>query len=171
MILCKHLGKSGSKEDTKDQDEDDIDSPPPTRMVQNFTMPIRQSKFGSTGHSAIQATTTQFAFPTPSPVLPHERWNSIDANIQLATFDKSAVHDFVQTSLFPKLKFVSGTDITMQYSTDKRTLCTLVMEGCNQVHSKAGIIWWETAKKQALTEIRRLRNDATKNMKATFLGK
>jgi hypothetical protein len=124
-----------------DDPRDDLDSPPPKRMVQSFSMPMRGSQFGSTGRTAIQVTSTQLAFLMPSPVLAHERWSSFDANLHLATFDKTAVHDFVQTSLFPKLKFVSGTDITMQYSTEKRTLCTLVMEGCNQVHSRAGMIW------------------------------
>ena len=161
-----------SKEDRESgESEDEINSPPAKRMVQSFTMPLKGSQFSRLGHAGIKSTTTRLAYPTPSPVLPHERWSSIEANLQLATFDKTAVHDFVQASLFPKLKFVAGTDITMQYSTEKRTLCNLVMEGCNKEHSKAGMVWWETAKKQAWTEIRRLRNNATKNMKATFLGR
>jgi hypothetical protein len=74
------------------------------------------------------------------------------------------VHDFVSACVFPKLKFVSGTDVTMQYSTAEKILCTLVMEGCNQVHTRVGMIWWKTAKKQTLTEIKNLRNGATKNI-------
>ena len=104
-------------------------------------------------------------------VAPNQRWSNIEAQLKMVTFDKTAVHDFVATTIFPKLKFIAGTDITMQYSTDKKTMCTLVMNGCNQEHSKAGMIWWETARKQTIMEIKRLRNDATKNMKAAFIGK
>lgn len=174
-----HTSSSSDDDDTNqskeeresDESEEELESPPAQRMLQSFTVPLRGSQFGRSGHAGIKSTTTPLAQPAPSPVLPRERWSSIEANLHLATFDKTAVHDFVQTSLFPKLKFVAGTDITMQYSTEKRTLCNLVMKGCNKEPSRAGIIWWETAKKQALTEIRRLRNDATKNMKATFLGR
>jgi hypothetical protein len=58
----------------------------------------------------------------------------------MVAFNKAAVHDFLSTA---KFKFVSGTDMTMQYLTEKKPLCTLVMEECNQAHSRAGIIWWE----------------------------
>jgi hypothetical protein len=88
----------------------------------------------------------------------------------MAAFDKTPVHDFLSACVFPKLKFVSGTDVTMQYSTEKKTLCNPVMEGCNQVHNRAGMIWWEIVEKQTLTEIKLLRNDATNNMKVSFMG-
>jgi hypothetical protein len=85
---------------------------------------------------------------------------------------KTAVHDFVANYLFPKLKFVRGTAVVnMEYSTDTKSLCALVMARCHQEHSAEGMIWWATAWKQTIQEKKRLRNDASKNLKTAFLGK
>mgnify|MGYP000220184483 FL=1 len=102
---------------------------------------------------------------------PSYRWNKIDDEMKLVTIDKTSVAEFVITSVFPKLKFITGAGINLDYCSDKRSICSLVLAGCNKVHSKEGIIWWETAKKQVTMEIKRLRNDATKSMKYAFLGK
>jgi hypothetical protein len=109
---------------------------------------------------------------TGIPVLaPKLRWNQIEEQLQMEMMDKTAVQYFVMTTLFPKLKFITGSDVTMEYLTADKTVCKLVMTGCNQVHSKAGMVWWETAKKQTMTAIKRQCNDATKNMKSAFMGK
>jgi hypothetical protein len=102
---------------------------------------------------------------------PSYRWKKIDDQMKQVTIDKTSVAEFVVTCLFPKLKFITGSGINMDYSSDRRSICSLVIMGCNKVHSKEGMIWWETAKKQVTTEIKRLRNDATKSMKFAFLGK
>jgi hypothetical protein len=44
------------------------------------------------------------------------------------------------------------------------------MYGCHQEHSPEGMLWWAIAKKQTVNEIKRLRNDASKNLKSAFLG-
>jgi hypothetical protein len=99
-------------------------------------------------------------------------WNTIDESMKQVKVEKTAVHDFVANYLFPKLKFVRGTaGVNMEYSTDARSLCALVMAGCHQEHSAEGMIWWASARKQTIQEIKRLRNDASKNLKTTFLGK
>jgi hypothetical protein len=140
------------------------------RVVQTMNIAVRGSNRSAQVQNAVTTTTARVPDATSAPITPRTRWTNIDADLHLATFDKTAVHDFVNTSLFPKLKFIAGTDISWGYSTEKKTICRLVMEGCNQAPSQSGMIWWETARKQTMVEIKRLRNDATKNMKATFLG-
>ena len=88
------------------------------------------------------------------------------------TVEKTAVHDFVANYIFPKLKFVRGTAVVnMEYLTDTKSLCGLVMSGCHQEHSAEGMIWWGIARKQTIQEIKSLRNNASKNLKTAFLGK
>ena len=103
---------------------------------------------------------------------PQALWKTIDESMKQVKVEKTAVHDFVANYLFPKLKFVRGTSVVnMDYSTDTKSLCALVMSGCHQEHSAEGMIWWAIARKQTIQEIKRLRNDASKNLKSAFLGK
>ena len=99
-------------------------------------------------------------------------WNTIDESMKEVKVEKTAVHDFIVNYLFPKLKFVRGAAvINMDYSTDKKIICGLVMAGCHQEHSTKGMIWRAIARKQTIQEIKRLQNDASKNLKPAFLGK
>ena len=103
---------------------------------------------------------------------PSSLWKTIDASMKQVKVEKTAVHEFVANYLFPKLKFVRGTAVVnMEYSTDTKSLCALAMAGCHQEHSAEGMIWWAIARKQTIQEIKRLRNDASKNLKTAFLGK
>ena len=81
---------------------------------------------------------------TQQPVVrenPLALWKTIDDSMKQVKVEKTAVHDFVANYLFPKLKFVRGTTIVnMEYSTDARSLCALVMAGCHQEHSAEGMI-------------------------------
>jgi hypothetical protein len=110
----------------------------------------------------------------PSPKMvkttPNAIWADIDDNMKQVKVEKTAVHEFVANYLFPKLKFVRGSAVMMNYSTDKKSICALVMYGCHQQHSPEGMLWWAIAKKQTVNEIKRLRNDASKNLKSAFLG-
>ena len=112
---------------------------------------------------------------TQQPVVrenPLALWKTIDDSMKQVKVEKTAVHDFVANYLFPKLKFVRGTAVVnMEYSTDAKSLCALVMAGSHQEHSAEGMIWWAIARKQTIQEIKRLRNDASKNLKTAFLGK
>ena len=103
---------------------------------------------------------------TPSAI-----WTGIDESMKQVKVEKTAVHDFVANSLFPKLKFIRGSGLTLDYSTEPKTICSMVMTGCHQEHLAEGMIWWAIARKQTINEIKRLRNDATKNLKIAFLGK
>jgi hypothetical protein len=104
-------------------------------------------------------------------VAPNALWTGIEESMKQVKVEKTAVHDFVSNYLFPKLKFVRGSGLNMDYSTEDRSICALVMNGCHQAHSTEGIIWWGIARKQTIKEIKRLRNDASKNLKTAFLGK
>ena len=107
----------------------------------------------------------------PTDNAPNAIWKNIDNQMQEVKVEKTAVHDFVSNFLFPKLKFLRGAGINMEYSTETKSICGLVMAGCHQAHSTEGMRWWGTAKKQTINEIKRLRNDASKNLKISFLGK
>jgi hypothetical protein len=91
--------------------------------------------------------------------------------MQEVKIEKTAVHDFVTNYLFPWLKFLRGAGVSLEYSTETKSICGLVMAGCHQKHSTEGMRWWGTAKKQTINEIKRLRNNASKNLKISFLGK
>ncbi len=107
----------------------------------------------------------------PTNKAPNAIWNNIENQMQEVKMEKTAVHDFVTNYLFPRLKFMRGTGVNLEYSTEKKSICGLVMAGCHQEHSTDGMRWWGTAKKQTINEIKRLRNDASKNLKISFLGK
>jgi hypothetical protein len=109
--------------------------------------------------------------PTPPKPQPNTVWKDIDENMKQVKVEKTAVHDFVSNNLFPKLKFVRGSGVNMDYSTEPRSICSLVMAGCHQIHSSEGMVWWGVARKQTVNEIKRLRNDASKTLKRAFLGK
>jgi hypothetical protein len=109
--------------------------------------------------------------PTPPKPQPNTVWKDIDENMKQVKVEKTAVHDFVSNYLFPKLKFVRGSGVNMDYSTEPRSICSLVMAGCHQIHSSEGMVWWGVARKQTINEIKRLRNDASKTLKRAFLGK
>ncbi len=115
-----------------------------------------------------EATVATAPSPTNAPLA---IWTKIDESMKQVKVEKTAVHDFVANYLFPKLKFVRGSKVTMDYSTDTRSICALVMQGCHQEHSAEGMIWWAIARKQTVQEIKRLRNDASKNLKVAFTGK
>ena len=77
--------------------------------------------------------------------LPSAVWKTIDDNMKQVKVEKTAVHDFVANYLFPKLKFVRGSVVNIEYSTDTKSFCALVMTGCHQEHSVEGMIWWAIA--------------------------
>jgi len=120
---------------------------------------------------------TDVDYEEPAPTVAKDRlrpnaiWGNIDESMKQVRVEKTAVHEFVANSLFPKLKFLRGSNVQMDYSIEKRSICCMVMEGCNQEHSPAGMMWWAIARKQTMTEIKRLRNDASKNLKVAFMGK
>ena len=138
----------------------------PKQQIQHFSLTTNNDRKETQGDLAAAET----AWFSPN-VTPKGRWNNIDDELRMAILDSSALHSFVVNKVFPKLKFVAATGTMMEYSPEPRTLCSLIMKGCNKMHDKAGIVWWENAKKKILTEIKRLQNDATKNMKKAFLGK
>jgi hypothetical protein len=111
--------------------------------------------------------------PPPTQVAPNALWNELDESRKLVKMEKNVMNDYVGHYLFARLKFIrgSGNGINLEYSTMKKSICTLVMTGCHQQHLAGGMLWWSVAKKQTINEIKRLRNDATKNMKTLFLGK
>ena len=93
------------------------------RVVQTMNIAVRGSNRSAQVQNAVTTTTARVPDATSAPITPRTRWTNIDADLHLATFDKTAVHDFVNTSLFPKLKFIAGTDISWGYSTEKKTIC------------------------------------------------
>lgn len=160
---------SSNEEDSSDEEDKNNKSSSNQRVGQEDNPNIQyfnpQQKKGTGRTNPATPTTSD---PKTSP---NVRWTEIDHQMKKVIIDKTGVAEYVVSTVFPKLKFITGSGMTMDYSTDKRTICSLVLAGCNQVHSKNGIIWWETAKKQVTTEIKRLRNDATKSMKTAFMGK
>jgi hypothetical protein len=124
------------------------------------TMTTMEIQPGSKRNTSVTANTA-----------PKAIWSNIDNQMQEVKIEKTAVHDFVSHYLFPKLKFLRGAGVNLEYSTKTNSICGLVMAGCHQEHSTEGMMWWGTAKKQTISEIKRLRNDASKNLKISFLGK
>jgi hypothetical protein len=53
---------------------------------------------------------------------------------QEVTIDKTGVAEFIVTSVSPKLKFITGSGINMDYSADKQRVCSVILNGCNIVH-------------------------------------
>jgi hypothetical protein len=48
---------------------------------------------------------------------PKAIWSNIDNQMQEVKIEKTAVHDFVSHYLFPKLKFLRGAGVNLEYST------------------------------------------------------
>ena len=168
----KEAGLSASDEDSQDDDGAATNSARKKKRVYEYSLPVSSSK----RQQEVERTDNrEDPSSTQSPVLretPMALWKTIDDSMKQVKVEKTAVHDFVANYLFPKLKFVRGTAVVnMEYSTDTRSLCALVMAGCHQEHSTEGMIWGATARKQTIQEIKRLRNDASKNLKTAFLGK
>ena len=55
--------------------------------------------------------------PTNAPLA---IWTKRDKSMKQVKVEKTVVHDFVANYLFSKLKFVRGSKVTMDYSTDTR---------------------------------------------------
>ena len=169
--------------DNNNDDEDSQSDGDDSAQNQNQTLmkpnPSNTTyRYGVTTHTRTEANQmVQQRNSEPSTDLqtthhaPNAIWNDIDNQMQEVKVEKTAVHDFVSNYLFPKLKFVLGAGINLEYSTQPKSICSLVMAGCHQDHSTEGLMWWGTAKKQTINEIKRLRNDASKNLKIAFLGK
>jgi hypothetical protein len=168
----KEADVSANDEDSQDDDGAATNSARKKKRTYVYTLPVSSSK----RQQEVERTDDrEDPSSTQLPVLretPLALWKTIDDSMKQVKVEKTAVHDFVANYLFPKLKFVRGTAVVnMEYSTDTRSLCALVMAGCHQEHSAEGMIWWATARKQTIQEIKRLRNDASKNLKTAFLGK
>ena len=168
----KEADVSASDEDSQDDDGAATNSARKKKRTYVYTLPASSSK----RQQEVERTDNrEEPSSTQTPILretPMALWKTIDDSMKQVKVEKTAVHDFVANYLFPKLKFVRGTAVVnMEYSTDTKSLCALVMAGCHQEHSAEGMIWWATARKQTIQEIKRLRNDASKNLKTAFLGK
>jgi hypothetical protein len=169
----KEADVSASDEDSQDDDgAAATTSATKQKRTYVYTLPASSSK---RQHEVERTDNREEPSSTQLPGLretPMALWKTIDDSMKQVKVEKTAVHDFVANYLFPKLKFVRGTAVVnMEYSTDTKSLCALVMAGCHQEHSAEGMIWWATARKQTIQEIKRLRNDASKNLKTAFLGK
>jgi hypothetical protein len=86
-----------------------------------FSVPVGSAQKSTLGHHNHKSDTSRTAVSQITQLTPQQHWSSIDAQLKLVTFNKTAVHDFVSTAIFPKLNFFSGTDITKQYSTEKKS--------------------------------------------------
>ena len=183
-----HSSDSDDSDDNSDKDEDseeekEDDSISHSSVVGNQrVLNTRRSHqtyhYQANTHARNNEITTMETQPgvnrgssSPSNNTPNAIWNNIDNQMQEVKVEKTAVHDYVSNYLFPKLKFLRGPGVNLEYSTMTKSICGLVMAGCHQEHSTEGILWWSTAKKQTVNEIKRLRNDASKNLKISFLGK
>jgi hypothetical protein len=187
LLVPQSESNQGSESETDDEEDKDNDSfngnkddnqmqtgkhKKAKHGVQHFSIPCPASKATPT---TTRETDLTFLSPSAtskviSKISPNYRWLQIDHDMKQVTIDKTAVADFVVSSVFPKLKFITGAGIDLGYTEDRQSICSLILAGCHKVHSKEGMIWWETAKKKTASEIKRLRNDATKSMKSAFLG-
>ena len=171
--------KGDQSEETSSDEESDPDEDEASQVLlkqnqshnmYNYEMTTSARQSGRMTTLETQPGRNQHSF-TPSNNAPKAIWNSIENQMKEVKMEKTAVHDFVSNYLFPKLKFLRGAGINLEYSSEAKSICGLVMAGCHQEHSTEGMMWWGTAKKQTINEIKRLRNDASKNLKISFLGK
>ena len=172
-------------EERSREEDDDTDSDGEGEDEDSAEVVMRQNKSNSTYRYKMTTNARQSGPMTtletqpgrnqnssiPANNAPKAIWNNIENQMQEVKIEKTAVHDFVSNYLFPKLKFLRGAGINLEYSSEAKSICGLVMAGCHQEHSTDGMMWWGTAKKQTINEIKRLRNDASKNLKISFLGK
>ena len=82
----------------------------------------------------------------------------------------SAFAIVVRDKLFPKVKFIGGTNTSLEYSTEPTSICGFMRVHCNVALNHA-YHWWEehcTMVKMIHTECR---NNKIKNIKHIFTGK
>ena len=85
--------------------------------------------------------------------------------------DRVVVTDYVKLKLWPKLKFITDKDTQLAFTTNTRSICHMVTDGCNMTKSKELKNWWVTARKWVLEEIRRLKGDRSEAIKWEYFGK
>ena len=79
---------------------------------------------------------------------------------------------FVSSHLFPHLKFVRDKKTELAYSTSKRTICYLVLDGINSLDRPDVEKWWNAFTGPVVAQtVNRLRNDRSQSMKRAFMGK
>ena len=174
---------SSSENDSESSDDDDgLSSPHPTTAGMATAASegrSREYNFATTqdGRHQVAITRTDRNTSTPEsatttqPMPPNAMWRALNKSQDQVKVEKTAVNDFVSNYLFPRLKFIRGAMVNLDYSEDTKSICGLVMKGCHQQPSPEGRLWWAMGKKQTINDIKRLRNDASKNMKHEFLGK
>jgi hypothetical protein len=76
----------------------------------------------------------------------------------------------VRDKLFPKVKFIGGTNTSLDYSTEPTSICGLMRLHCNVSHADA-YQWWEEQCSMVKTIHTECRNNKIKNIKQLFKGK
>jgi hypothetical protein len=135
MNCWRMSNQGGTKYFTKSQAMTRKANPPPKRLTQTFNVPLTGTRSSQEG-SQEEDTSNTISAPAlcGTHLAPSYCWDQINEKLKMATIDKTALHDCVVTFIFPKLKFVTGSGMMMECSTEMRMLCLLEMAGCNQVH-------------------------------------
>ena len=76
----------------------------------------------------------------------------------------------VRDKLFPKVKFIGGTNTSLDYSTETTSICGLMRLHCNVSHADA-YQWWEEQRNMVKAIHTECRNNKIKNIKQLFTGK
>jgi len=76
----------------------------------------------------------------------------------------------VRDKLFPKVKFIGGTNTSLDYSTEPTSICGLMRLHCDVSHAHA-CQWWEEHRSMVKTIHTECRNNKIKNIKQLFTGK
>ena len=137
----------------------------------------RQRRFGSVvsqatpttaAASLINRTVSTSCTEPHSPSTVTTDGSMVDANARRRT--QMSVTQFVADSIFPHLKFLDGTQYTLQYSAQPKSICNLVLTRCLRTASMSQE-WWEgTGKKYVRAAMSRLRSDRMQGVKQAFGG-
>ena len=76
----------------------------------------------------------------------------------------------IRLSLFPKVKFLGGTNTSLDYSTEPTSVCGLLKKHCN-IDDADARLWWEEKRNMVKGIHTECRNNKIKTIKQIFKGK
>ena len=133
-----------------------------SRSVTTLTTPDLTTRINS-------AVTPAYNSTSPSTITAEDA-RVIQDEVNVERQNQTSVTRFIADWIFPHLKFLDGGDYSLDYSTDPKSLCDLVLKRCfrNTTMSRA---WWdEKGKRYVRAAMARLRSDKMQGIKKAFNG-
>ncbi len=81
-------------------------------------------------HSNVSSIVPKHRAPTDEIIIESSK-TTAEKQVEL---DENQVIQFVQYTIFPELKFIGNKNTALVYSEEQRSLCHVIMDGCNALH-------------------------------------